>query len=47
MYGTDVYIDNNICYNEFAKPYKVFKDGYKIADYFIKENFQYGKCINK
>ena len=47
IYGTGVDRDSNMCYNEFVVPYKVFRDGYKISDYFIKENFQYGKCINK
>jgi 2,3-bisphosphoglycerate-independent phosphoglycerate mutase len=47
IYGTGVDRDRNIYYNEFSLPCKVFKDGYKIAEYFIKENLQYGKCINK
>jgi 2,3-bisphosphoglycerate-independent phosphoglycerate mutase len=37
MYGTGVDRDSNMCYNEFVLPYKVFKDGYKIADYFLEE----------
>lgn len=37
MFGTNVESDSNNCYNEFVVPHKIFKEGYKISDYFIKE----------
>jgi 2,3-bisphosphoglycerate-independent phosphoglycerate mutase len=36
IYGSNVERDSNNFYNEFVSPYKIFKEGYKISDYFIK-----------
>jgi 2,3-bisphosphoglycerate-independent phosphoglycerate mutase len=38
VYGAGIESDNNICYHEFVKPYKIFTKGHKIVDYFLKED---------